>query len=84
MHYEILIEDKSGEKSMTILAPKLLRENDTFKIHSYKGIGHIPKGLKPKMNSYLFLMVSWIYANQNQILFFALPLRSLKHGILVI
>jgi len=47
MHFEILIEDQSGGKAMEILIPKLLGDQTTFKIRSYKGIGHIPKGLKP-------------------------------------
>jgi hypothetical protein len=42
MHFEFHIEDLSGEKAMEILAPKLLGENDTYRIHSYRGIGRIP------------------------------------------
>lgn len=45
MHYEILVEDQSGKKALNILVPKIISEEDTFKIHSYKGIGRIPKGL---------------------------------------
>ena len=47
MHFEILIEDQSGGKAMEILFPKLLQGEITFRIHSYKGIGRIPEGLKP-------------------------------------
>jgi len=47
VHFEILIEDQSGGKAMEILIPKLLGDRITFRIHSYKGIGNIPKGLKP-------------------------------------
>ena len=47
MHFEILIEDQSGGKAMEILFPKLLQGEITFRIHPYKGIGRIPKGLKP-------------------------------------
>lgn len=46
MHFEILVEDKSGEKALSILVPKIISENDTFTIHAYKGIGRIPKNLK--------------------------------------
>jgi len=31
--------------------PKLLGDSATYKIHSYKGIGHLPKGLKPKSDA---------------------------------
>ena len=48
MHFEFLIEDQSSAKAMEILLPKLLGKNATYNIHSYKGIGRIPKGLQPK------------------------------------
>jgi len=51
MHFEILIEDLSGKKALEILVPKLMREENTFRILSYKGIGHIPKGIKPKTDA---------------------------------
>ena len=47
MHFEILVEDISGRTALEILIPKIIStEQHTFKIHPYKGIGHIPKGLK--------------------------------------
>lgn len=47
MHFEILIEDKSGEEMLKCLMPKMLKHpENTYKIHSYNGIGSIPKGLK--------------------------------------
>ncbi len=45
MHYEILIEDQSGKKALDIIIPKILGDEHTFTIHSYKGIGRIPKNL---------------------------------------
>jgi len=51
MHFEILIEDQSGAKAMNILLPKIFGGNITFRIHGYKGIGHIPQGLKPKSDA---------------------------------
>jgi len=47
MHFEILVEDISGKTALDILIPKIINtEEHTFEIHSYKGIGHIPKNLK--------------------------------------
>jgi hypothetical protein len=46
VHLEILIEDMSGRKAMDVLIPKLINAEDTFRIHSYKGIGRIPKNMK--------------------------------------
>jgi hypothetical protein len=46
VHLEILIEDMSGKKALDVLIPRLLDEKDTFSIHSYKGVGHIPKNMK--------------------------------------
>jgi hypothetical protein len=48
MHIEFLIEDSSGEKLLQTLLPKFLGEQGdphTWRLHSYKGIGRIPKGL---------------------------------------
>jgi hypothetical protein len=49
VHFAILVEDQSGKKALENLFPKIVRcDNDenTFFIHSYKGVGHIPKNLK--------------------------------------
>ena len=51
MYVELLIEDQSGKKAMNILVPKMIGSNITVRIHHYRGIGHIPKGLKPKDNA---------------------------------
>lgn len=48
MHIEVLVEDSSGEKLLEILLPKLLGPQaapHTWRLHAYKGIGRIPKGL---------------------------------------
>ena len=47
MHFEFLIEDQSGEKMLALLIPKIINDNHTFRVHSYKGIGRIPKNLNP-------------------------------------
>lgn len=47
MHFEILVEDISGKAALDILVPKIIGDSHTFKVISYKGIGHIPKNLKP-------------------------------------
>ena len=49
MHLEILVEDSSGKKLLEYLLPKILGlhgEIHTWKIHSYKGCGRIPKDLQ--------------------------------------
>lgn len=46
MHLEILIEDQSGKAALEILLPKIINADDvTYRIISYRGIGHIPKDL---------------------------------------
>lgn len=45
MHFEILVEDQSGKKALDIIVPKIIGKNHTFQIHSYKGIGRVPKNL---------------------------------------
>lgn len=48
MHLEFLIEDSSGERLLQALLPKLLGESGeshTWRLHAYKGIGRVPKGI---------------------------------------
>ncbi len=46
MHFEILVEDHSIKKALEILVPKIIRDENTFIVHSYKGIGRIPKNMR--------------------------------------
>ena len=45
MHFDIFVEDQSGEKTLEIIVPKIIGSCHTSKIYPYKGAGHIPKGL---------------------------------------
>ncbi len=45
MHFEVLVEDRSGGKALEVLIPKIVSKQDTCKIHPYKGLGHIPNNL---------------------------------------
>lgn len=50
MHIEILVEDSSGKRLLDFILPKILGAGVspcTWRVHAYKGIGRIPKGLKP-------------------------------------
>lgn len=46
MHYEILVEDRSGKRALDILMPKILGERHTYRVIAFRGVGHVPKGLK--------------------------------------
>src|ERR1035441_7725622 len=46
MHIEILVEDLSGKMALDILVPRIVGGQDTFRVHSYKGVGRIPKNMK--------------------------------------
>jgi hypothetical protein len=49
MHFEVLVEDQSGKRTLEILLPKILdSRNHTFRVIAYKGIGHLPKNLQGK------------------------------------
>lgn len=50
MHFEILVEDQSGRKVLEIIAAKIVGTDHTIKIHSYKGIGRIPRNMKVTAN----------------------------------
>ncbi|MBF0146349.1 MAG: hypothetical protein HQL84_10090 [Magnetococcales bacterium] len=45
MHFEFLVEDQSGKAALEHLVPKIIGTPHTFKIHCYKGIGHLPKDM---------------------------------------
>ncbi len=49
MHFEVLIEDKSGSIALDIVLEKILGENGqahSWKLYPYKGIGRIPRNLR--------------------------------------
>ena len=49
MHFEVLAEDKSVSISLEFILEKILGQNGevhSWKIHPYKGIGHMPKDLR--------------------------------------
>jgi hypothetical protein len=51
MHFEILIEDRSGELLLESLLPKILGPNGeahTWRTHAYRGIGRVPPDLRGK------------------------------------
>lgn len=45
MHFEILVEDQSGKKTLETLIPRIIGDQHTVYVHSYKGIGRIPKNM---------------------------------------
>ena len=51
MHFEVLVEDQSGSIAVDAVLGKILGRNGalhSWKVHGYKGLGHIPKGLRGK------------------------------------
>jgi hypothetical protein len=49
MHFEILVEDASGELLLGSLLPKILGKRGsphTWRTHPYKGIGRVPRDLR--------------------------------------
>ena len=57
MHFEILVEDRSGKRALDILFPKIIDAQDTFKVRGYRGIGHIPKNLSSSTNAGTHLLL---------------------------
>jgi hypothetical protein len=52
MHFEILVEDASGEKFLNIIVPKIIGTEHSFNIISYKGLGDLLKSLPSLLRSY--------------------------------
>jgi hypothetical protein len=48
MSFEFLVEDQSSKRALEILLPKIIGGSEKLRIHSYKGLGHIPKGMHSK------------------------------------
>ena len=46
MHFEVLVEDPSGKSALDIFMPKVIGRGDTYRVISYRGIGHVPRDLK--------------------------------------
>jgi Domain of unknown function (DUF4276) len=54
MHLEFLVEDSSGGLLLEVLLPRILGPQDdphTWRLHTYKGIGRIPKNLTANNNA---------------------------------
>lgn len=51
MHFEILVEDRSGKRALDTLIPKIIGAQDTFRVIGYRGIGRIPQDVTPKTNA---------------------------------
>ena len=49
MHFEVLVEDASGKKTLDILIPRIIGEQHSFEVRAYKGIGRIPKDFRKKI-----------------------------------
>lgn len=48
MHFDILVEDRSGERLLESIVPRILgpqSDPHTYTIHSYRGVGDLPKNL---------------------------------------
>lgn len=58
MHFEILVEDQSGKKTLDILIPKIISNQHKFKVRPYQGIGHIPKNLTNPANANTNLLIN--------------------------
>ena len=53
MHFEFLVEDKSGSIAINVLLEKILGENGanhSWKVHPYRGQGNIPRNLHRKID----------------------------------
>lgn len=52
MHFEILVEDASGEKFLNIIVPKIIGNEHTFNVISYKGLGDLLTTLPRFLRAY--------------------------------
>jgi hypothetical protein len=51
MHFEILIEDQSCRATIEAVLPRILSNDHTHRLRSYRGSGQVPKDLVPKTSA---------------------------------
>lgn len=51
MHFEILVEDRSGKEALDVLVPRIIPDTSTFRVIPYKGVGRIPKNMTDTANA---------------------------------
>lgn len=51
MHVEVCVEDASGKIVVESIMERYLRADVSWRVHSYRGIGHIPKNLGSTVNA---------------------------------
>jgi hypothetical protein len=51
MHLEICVEDASGKIFLENILPRVIRNDVSWRVHGYRGIGRIPKGLQSTDNA---------------------------------
>ncbi|MDO9162147.1 MAG: hypothetical protein Q8N35_16015 [Methylococcaceae bacterium] len=51
MHFEILVEDQSGKVTLDVLVPKIIGDDHTFNVKSYKGVGRIPANMNANVDA---------------------------------
>ena len=67
MHIDILVEDESGKILISTIIDKIIdASNNTYKIHSYKGIGKLPK--KGEIRDFAKIQNRCLLANINRLL----------------
>lgn len=51
MHLEVCVEDASGKIFLESIFPRIIRKDVTWRVHGYRGIGRIPRGLQSTENA---------------------------------
>lgn len=51
MHLEVCVEDASGKIFLESIFPRIIRDDVTWRVHGYRGIGRIPKHLQSTENA---------------------------------
>lgn len=60
MHFEVLVEDKSGRLALEVIFERILGSNylqHSWKIFSFQGLGHIPKNMHAAPNPHRRLLL---------------------------
>ena len=58
MHFEVLVEDQSGKKTLDVLIPEIAGDQHTFKVYAFRGLGRIPRNIKNFRNIHTRLLLN--------------------------
>ena len=52
MHFEILLEEESAEEALIVLLPRIIKPDDTYRLHPFQGKKDLLRKLRSRLSGY--------------------------------